>query len=94
MFSFLIAFRLKTFPKAKWKFSFYKYLRMHIETDCFANVADCNTTCPPPNVCKKCNAATGLITWIQLENQGYKLEINTTTTFNYIAECIKICMLP
>lgn len=94
--SFVIVLRLKTFSKAKWNFTFYKYLHMHIETDCFANVADCNTTTPrpaPPNGCKRWNAATGHITWIQLEDQGYKPEVNTTT-FKYTAECIKVCVLP
>lgn len=74
---------------------------MHIEIDCFANVADCNTTSPcpatppppPRNGCKRWNAATGHITWIQLEDQGYKTEVNTTT-FKYTAECIKVCVLP
>lgn len=51
MFSFMIVFRFKTFPKAKWKFSFYKYLRTQMEIDCFANVADCKAPLSP-NVCK------------------------------------------
>lgn len=44
---------------------------MHIEADCFTNVADCNTT-PSPSVCKNSsNDASVPVTCTQFENKGY-----------------------
>lgn len=52
------------------------------------------TATQPALSSRKCNAVTGPMTQIQLENQGYKQEINTITTFNCRGECIKVCVLP
>lgn len=65
---------------------------MHVEADCFANVADCNTT-TSLNICRNSsNDASVPVTCTQLENKGYNWEINNTQTMlNYRAECIKVC---